>query len=100
LAAADLMAATEKQKQDWEGRFEHLGESAVRADVQKTRGVNIGISNDEMLQVAFAWLRRKEQEREARELRSYAYLKWTLVAAITAVAIGIAGLIATIHFGH
>jgi hypothetical protein len=63
LAAADLMATTEKQKQDWESRFEGLGESEVRADLQKSRGVYIVISNDDMLQVALAWLRDKERAR-------------------------------------
>jgi hypothetical protein len=94
------MAATQEQQNEWRARLERLGEVTVRSDLQLRQGVGIGFSGDEMLQVAFNWLRQKEQEREIQERLTFVYIRWTLVAAIAAVLTGVAGLIATIFLSH
>jgi hypothetical protein len=54
------------------------------------------MNDDVMYRFAFRWLRDKEQERESREHVTVAYAKWTLVAALAAVIIGVVGIIVTV----
>lgn len=98
--------ATEQQKAEWQARLEQIGETHVRADIQQRSGVGIGFSG-EMVEVAVDWLREKEREREYRDSIIYdsatqtlAYAKWTLIAAIAAVVVGIIGIIVTTVMGR
>jgi hypothetical protein len=100
------MQPTKEQEQEWRSRFEVFGEATVRADLDLRGGVGIGISGP-MVEVTRRWLSEKEQERGRRELArehrerlTLTIAKWTLVAALAAVAIGIAGLIATMMVGR
>ena len=90
------MQPTDQQRTEWEERFERLGEMTVRSDLQIRNGVGIGVSGDAMHKAAFDWLRRKESDRERRDRLSYAYTKWTLIAAVVAVVVGIGGIIVTL----
>jgi hypothetical protein len=58
--------------------------------------VGIGMNNDVMHRFAFQWLRDKERERESRERVTVRYVKWTLVAAVAAVIIGVSAIIVTV----
>jgi hypothetical protein len=96
MGALRLMVSTKEQEAAWRATLERLGESAVRFDLQMRQGVGIGMNNDVMYRFAFQWLRGKEQERESRERVTVKYVKWTLIAAVAAVIIGVAGIIATV----
>jgi membrane protein YqaA with SNARE-associated domain len=87
---------TEQQEKDWRSRLDVLGENTVRADLNLRNGVGIGFNTDMMQVVAREWLREKEETRERRERLAYRYVKWTLIAAVVAVFVGIAGIVATI----
>jgi hypothetical protein len=91
-----MMTPTNEQEAEWRATLARLGESAVRFDLQTRQGVGIGMNNDAMYRFAFQWVRDKERERENHERVTVAYAKWTLVAALAAVIIGVAGIIVTV----
>jgi hypothetical protein len=84
---------TKEQEAEWVARFESIGEATLRSDLQLRNGVGVGISGDPMLQVAFKWLRDKERQREGRDSKTFAYVKWTYYAASGAVVVGVVGII-------
>jgi hypothetical protein len=96
MGAPRLMDPTKEQEAAWRATLERLGESAVRFDLQMRQGVGIGMNNDVMHRFAFQWLRDKERERESRERVTVRYVKWTLVAAVAAVIIGVLAIIVTV----
>jgi hypothetical protein len=69
-------------------------------------GARIVIVNlNQKRQVALRWLREKEiardvreEARDARNEAAYSYSKWTFVAAVAAVIVGIIGVLVTWYF--
>jgi hypothetical protein len=91
---------TKEQEAEWVARFESIGEATVRSDLQLRNGVGVGISGDPMLQVAFKWLRDKERQREGRDSKTFAYVKWTyyaVVVGVVGIILGIAGIVVTLR---
>jgi hypothetical protein len=84
------------QEAEWREEFEQIGETEIRNDLNFRSGVRVGINSEPKRQYAFQWLHEKEQQRESRERSTYRYVQWTFWAAVSAVAIGIAGVIVTI----
>jgi hypothetical protein len=80
------MADTEQEAQ-WRTEFAKVGLDAVHRE--------FSIFPEPKRQFAFRWLREKERAREAREEASHWYSKWTFVAAVAAVIVGVVGVVVT-----
>jgi hypothetical protein len=93
LTEIGIPMTTKEQQAEWVARFERIGETTVRSDLQQRNGVGVGINGDAMHQVAFNWLREKERLRERRDEQTHAYVKWTFIAAVAAVIVGVIGII-------
>ncbi len=76
----------------WREEFERLGEMQVYDNVKQG-----AIYNDEAKrQAAFRWLGEVAREQRAREVRTYEYARWTFLAAVAAVIVGIVGILVTL----
>jgi len=73
------------------------GETAVR-DLMN-HGGSIATGGEPKRQFVFRWLREKESDRQARELRTERDVRWTFWAAIAAVVVGVIGVAVTL-FNH
>jgi hypothetical protein len=82
----------------WRTEFEKAGESAIRDSYNFDGTFRAG--GEWRLHFIRQWLREKEIERERRERAVLRYIKLTFYAAITAVAVGIIGIVVTMLFGH
>jgi hypothetical protein len=69
-----------------------LGEADVRDGINHRYRPYIGPK----LKAALDWLHEKDQDRRAREDKVFHYTRWTLVAAVAAVFVGIASVVVTL----
>jgi hypothetical protein len=84
------MADTEKET-EWRAEFERFGHDAIHREHR--------MFDEPKRQFAFRWLREKEFEDEQRAVSAHWYSKWTFVAAVAAVIVGVVGVLVTV-FGH
>jgi hypothetical protein len=84
------MSGTTKEEEEWRAEFERFGEEQVRSSVAS------GLFHEQKRQFAFRWLGDEALARRAREKKTYEYVRWTLVAAVAAVIVGIFGIVATL----
>jgi hypothetical protein len=76
-----------EQEAKWRAEFEKFGYDAVHRGHQ--------MFDEPRRQFAFRWLREKEKSREDRAEAAHWYSKWTFVAAVAAVIVGVIGVIVT-----
>jgi hypothetical protein len=88
--------ADTEQEAKWRAEFEADGETALR-DAFNYRRATL---DEPKRQFAFRWLREQDQARRRRDRQTYLYVRWTLWAAIAAVAVGIIGIAATLFGSH
>ena len=79
----------------WRAEFDADGETALR-DALNYRSVPFP---EPKRQFAFRWLREQEKARKFRDQQMHRYVRWTLLAALAAVIVGIIGVLVT-WFGH
>ena len=80
------MADTDQEAQ-WRVEFQRVGRDAIY------RGHNM--FDEPRRQFAFRWLRERELEDEQRANSAQWYAKWTFMAAVAAVIVGIIGVLVT-----
>jgi len=84
------MADTD-QEAKWRAEFKRVGRDAIHRE--------FGMFDEPRRQFAFRWLREKEFEDEQRADSAHWYSKWTFIAAVAAVIVGVFGVLVTV-FGH
>jgi hypothetical protein len=77
---------TAEEEAAWRAEFEAEGETAIR-DAKN-------LFQEPKRQFAFLWLREQTAARKLRDERTYRYVRWTFVAAIAAVIVGISSKLA------
>jgi hypothetical protein len=80
-----------EQAAAWRTEFEADGERAVHDTIYHGPGVY----PDPKRLFALRWLREKEVERERQDQKMRSYVRWTFLAAVAAVAVGIVGVLVT-----
>jgi hypothetical protein len=78
------------EEAEWRAEFERFGEEQVRASLHS------GFFPEPKRQFAFQWLGDEAIARKMREQKTYGYVRWTLVAAVAAVFVGILGIVVTL----
>jgi hypothetical protein len=68
--------------------FKRVGEEQLRDALNS----GVGFADEPKRQAAFRWLGDEAQARRLREEKTYHYVRWTFVAAIAAVIVGLIGL--------
>jgi len=81
-----MTSADEEAK--WRAEFEKIGETWLRDELNFR---NIPFPEPKR-QLAFRWLREQEEKRQIQERRTYWFAKWTFIAAVAAVGVGIVGV--------
>jgi hypothetical protein len=80
-----------EQEARWRKEFDEiLGYDVVRREHR--------LYEEPRRQLAFRWLLQKEKEREARDQAMHWYSKWTFVAAVAAVIVGVIGILLTLYW--
>jgi hypothetical protein len=74
----------------WRAEFERFGEEQVRSTLDR------GQFHEPKAQFARRWLGDEALARRDREKKTYQYVRWTFVAALAAVFVGILGIVATL----
>jgi hypothetical protein len=74
------------EEAEWRAEFERFGEEQVRASLHS------GLFPEPKRQFAFRWLGDEAIARRIREHKTYGFARWTLVAALAAVFVGILGV--------
>jgi hypothetical protein len=74
----------------WREEFERFGEEETR------RAFDSGLFQEPKRQFAFRWLGDKAIERRERDKQTFWYVRWTFVAAVAAVLIGIIRIIVSL----
>jgi hypothetical protein len=84
------------EEAEWRAEFERIGETWLR-DELNYRSIPFP---EPKRQFAFRWLREQEKTRHLRERRTYWFVKWTFIAAVAAVGVGIVGVGVTWWFAR
>jgi hypothetical protein len=74
----------------WRAEFERFGEQNTR------ESLHAGHFHEAKRQFAYRWLGDKAMERTQREKRTFRYVRYTLIAAVIGVFVGIAGVLVTL----
>jgi anti-sigma-K factor RskA len=82
-------ATMNEQEAEWRTEFERFGEEQTRW------AVHSGQFTESKRQFAFRWLGDEARARRIREQRTYQYVRWTFVAAVAAVIVGLIGIAMT-----
>jgi hypothetical protein len=77
-----------EQEARWRNEFATAGESEIRSRLSQRALMN----DEKQRQVAYRWVREQERERERQTAQMLRYVRWTLIAAVAAVLVGIIGL--------
>jgi hypothetical protein len=80
-----------EQEAAWRTEFEAKGQRAVHDTIYHGPGV----FPDPKRLFTLGWLREKEVERERQEQKMRSYVRWTFWAAVTAVIVGVFGVLVT-----
>jgi hypothetical protein len=80
------------QEADWRREFERFGEDQTRSALEN------GLFPEAKRQFAFRWLGDQAIERREREKQTLWYVRWTFVAALAAVLVGVVGIVVSLIF--
>ena len=81
MAEPDVEAA-------WRAEFKRIGETRLRDALNS----GSGITDEPKRQAAFRWLGDEAEARRLREEQTHHYVRWTFVAAVAAVIVGLIGV--------
>jgi hypothetical protein len=78
-----------QEEAEWRAEFERSGEEQVRWSLHS------GLFPEPKRQFAFRWLGDEALARRVREQKTYQYVRWTFLAAVAAVIVGLIGIAVT-----
>jgi len=72
----------------WRAEFKRIGEAQLRDALNSSSG----FIDESKRQAAFRWLGDEAEAQRLREEQTHHYIRWTLVAAVAAVIVGLIGV--------
>ncbi len=72
----------------WRAEFKRIGEAQLRDALSS----GSGFTDELKRQAAFRWLGDEAEEQRLREEHTHHYVRWTLIAAVAAVIVGLIGV--------